>query len=641
VADVAAIFGPGGALADTLPAFTPREAQLEMAQAVQKAIAESGCLVAEAGTGTGKTLAYLVPALLSGRKTIVSTATRNLQDQLFRKDLPLVRKALGLGFRAVLLKGRANYLCPYRLDNATGFKAEHGEQDVAALEAIRRWAANTVSGDIAEAAGVPESSPVWPLATSTVDNCLGQECPKLSDCFLLKARREAQEADVVVINHYLLWADWTLRNDGFGEILPEAGVIVVDEAHQFLESAAQFLGLSLTSRQLADLSHDIAVERFKDAKDVPALLDEADALAQLAADLRLVLGEESRRDAWQSVAGDPAVAEVLESLKRRLAHLAENLKPLAVRGKGLESCLKRSVELGGKLDAFLTEESPNTVRWFETRKRGFALNRTPLQVSEEFRKFRESSQAAWVFASATLTVGGRFDHFLGQFGLSEADCRAWESPFDFRRQSLLYLPQALPDPGSEGYTRAVLRAAVPVLKASRGRAFLLFTSHQALLEAAILLPRALDYPLFVQGTQPKATLLELFRRAGNGILLGTASFWEGVDVQGPALSCVIIDRLPFASPGDPVLAARLDSLRRSGQNPFVTLQLPAAIIALKQGAGRLIRHQDDRGVLMLCDPRVLTRSYGKLFLESLPDMARSRSLGDVQEFFAAEHEAVT
>lgn len=634
--DLQTLFGPEGALARQLAGFRPRRAQQEMALAVAQTLRDSGCLVAEAGTGTGKTLAYLVPAVLSEKKVLVSTATKTLQDQLFRKDIPLVRRALGVPFRAVLLKGRSNYLCPYRLENSLGFKPGHGDREAMALEAIRRWAKTTVSGDIAEAAGVPELSQLWPSVTSTVDNCLGQECPKHSDCFLVKARSAAKEADLVVINHHLLWADWTLRNDGFGEILPEAQAVIVDEAHQFLESAAQFLGLSLSSRQISDLAHDIAVERFKDAADVPGLLDEAERLERLSADFRLVLGEDSRRDAWHAVADDPAVAEVLATLRQQLAELGEVLKLLAIRSKGLESCSKRCADLGGRLDAFLAEDSGETVRWFETRKRGFALNRTPLAIAGEFAKFRQSSKAAWVFASATLTVGGRFSHFTGQFGLSEAECQAWESPFDYRQQSLLYLPAGLPDPGSADYTRAVMRAAVPVLRASQGRAFLLFTSHHALQEAAALLPRALDYPLFVQGSQPKTALLEQFKGAGNGILLGTSSFWEGVDVPGPALSCVIIDKLPFASPSDPVLSARLESMRKSGQNPFAAHQLPAAIIALKQGVGRLIRDQSDRGVLMLCDPRLLSRSYGKLFLDSLPDMPRSTRLRDVEGFFAEE-----
>lgn len=632
--DLHRILGVEGPFARCLPGFRPRQAQAELAQAVKHAIDGRSCLVAEAGTGTGKTLAYLVPAALSGKKVIVSTATKTLQDQLFRKDLPLVRQALAVPFKAVLLKGRANYLCPYRLQNTLGFKAGYGSREAHDLEAIRRWSKITRTGDIAEVIDVPESSLLWPSVTSTGDNCLGQECPRYDDCFLAKARRSAQDADILVINHHLLWADWTLKNDGFGELLPDCEAIVVDEAHQFVESAAQFLGLSISSRQLNGLADDILVERLKNAKDMPRLLEEAELLEQLTAELRQALGEPSRREAWHRVAGDPAVTEKLVELRRHLHDLESILKEAAVRSKGLESCWKRCTELGTRLETFGKDEGSEAVRWFEVYKHSFSLNRTPLAIAGEFARFRKHSQAAWIFASATLTVSGRFDHFVGQLGLAGAECRAWDSPFDYRNRCLLFLPPGLPDPAAEGFTEAVVRAALPVLKASRGRAFMLFTSHQALSAAAALVARHLDYPLFVQGEQPKAVLLEAFKQAGNGILLGTGSFWEGVDVPGPALSCVIIDKLPFASPSDPVLNARLETLRRSGLNPFATYQLPAATIALKQGVGRLIRDQSDRGVLMLCDPRILSRSYGKVFLNSLPDMPRTRSLADVQRFFA-------
>ncbi|WP_347258339.1 ATP-dependent DNA helicase [Methylocaldum sp.] len=636
--DLLSILGAEGPFARCLPGFRPRQGQAEMAQAVKQAIDGKSCLVAEAGTGTGKTLAYLVPAALSGKKVIVSTATKTLQDQLFRKDLPMVRQALAVPFKAVLLKGRANYLCPYRLQNTLGFKAGYGPREAYALEAIRRWSKTTRTGDIAEVVNVPESSVLWSSVTSTGDNCLGQECPQYEDCFLVKARRSAQDADILVINHHLLWADWTLKNDGFGELLPDCEAIVVDEAHQFVESAAQFLGLGISSRQLHGLADDILVERLKNAKDMPQLLEEAELLEQLTAELRQALGDPSRREAWHKVADDSAVTEKLAELRRHLHDLEAILKEAAVRSKGLESCWKRCTDLGVRLETFDKDEGSEAVRWFEVYKHSFSLNRTPLAIAGEFARFRKHSQAAWIFASATLTVSGRFDHFVGQLGLGGADCRAWESPFDYRNRCLLFLPPGLPDPAVDGFTQAVVRAALPVLKASRGRAFMLFTSHQALSEAAALIAQHLDYPLFVQGNQPKAVLLEAFKQAGNGILLGTGSFWEGVDVPGPALSCVIIDKLPFASPSDPVLNARLETLRRNGLNPFATYQLPAATIALKQGVGRLIRDQEDRGVLMLCDPRILSRSYGKVFLNSLPDTPRTRSLADVQRFFSSEFE---
>ncbi len=637
--DLERVFGPEGRLARHLPGYRPRQAQLEMAKAVQQAIEDKSTLIAEAGTGTGKTFAYLIPAILSGKRVIVSTGTKNLQDQLFRKDLPLVRQALAVPFRAALLKGRGNYLCLYRLENALVLRPGHGRVDIAAMENIKRWARHTSGGDIAEVADVPESSPLWPQVTSTVDNCLGQDCPNLADCFLVKARRSAQEAEVLVINHHLLWADWALKTDGFGELLPAADAIVVDEAHQFAETAAQFLGLSIGSRQLNELAGDIVIEQLKDARDQPELAAEAEKLENAVADLRLALGVNDRREAWSAMEEEEGVRKQMDKVCGQLKILAAMLRPAAVRGKGLESCWKRSEELLQRLDDFLGDTRCESVRWFETYKRGFSLNRTPLEIAGEFAKFHKESEAAWIFTSATLSVSRGFEHFSASLGLREAAAHSWESPFDYRNQSLFYLPGDMPDPSDRDYAAAVVKAAIPVLKASRGRAFMLFTSHQALQAAASRLPKEVDFPLFIQGSQSKAALLEAFKQAGNGVLLGTASFWEGVDVRGPALSCVIIDKLPFASPSDPVLNARLETLKRQGRSPFASHQLPAAVIALKQGVGRLIRSSDDRGVLMVCDPRLLSKPYGKVFLNSLPPMKRTRMLERVEEFFRAEQEA--
>ena len=632
------IFGPEGLLAEHLQGFRHRPAQLAMALAVQHAIKTKSSLIAEAGTGTGKTFAYLIPAILSGKQVIVSTGTKNLQDQLFGKDLRLVREALAVPFHAALLKGRSNYLCLYRLENAGGFRTGHSRQDIAAMESIKRWAKYTESGDIAEVAEVSEASPLWPHVTSTLENCLGQECPNLAECHLVKARRNAQDAEIVVINHHLLWADWALKTDGFGELLPEAEVIVVDEAHQFAETAAQFLGLSLGSRSLNELANDIVMEQLKDARDQPELATEAEQLENAVADLRLAFGLDGRRDAWSVVEKEEEVAKQMDRVGRQLTVLGGLLKAASVRGKGLESCWKRSLELNARLGEFLGNTSGNSVRWFETFKRSFTLNCTPLEIAGEFAKFHHNSNAAWVFTSATLSVAQDFEHFSSSLGLAGAAAQSWESPFDYRNQSMLYVPVDMPEPSDRVYTAAVVKAAVPVLQASRGRAFMLFTSHYAMQNAAALLPQEVDFPLFIQGSQPKAALLEAFIQAGNGILLGTASFWEGVDVRGSALSCVIIDKLPFASPGDPVLSARLEAIKKQGHSPFNSYQLPAAVIALKQGAGRLIRSSDDRGILMLCDPRLLSKPYGRVFLNSLPPMKRTRMLNRVEDFFKVEFE---
>jgi ATP-dependent DNA helicase DinG len=630
------LFSPSGRLAEKLPSFRPRASQIEMAKAIADVMQTGGTLIAEAGTGTGKTLAYLVPALLSGKRVIISTATKTLQDQLFMKDLPLVRRALPQPIKTALLKGRGNYLCLYRQRTMLHPRSGHDAREASHLMAINRWAKSTRSGDIAEVKSVPENSALWPSATSTADNCLGQECPQFSDCFLTKARNQAREANIVVINHHLLWADWTLRDGGYGELLPEADVIIVDEAHHFPESATQFLGTTVSSRQLHELANDIEIERLKSAPDDVSLPEEVDRLERLVHDARLALGLDARREPWHQVAGLDAVNESFHAIREQLQFLADALKPLSIRGKGLESCQKRAADLLDRLQSFLSGDTNGYIRWFETRKRGFSISRTPLEIASEFRKFRTVLESAWVFTSATLTVAGDFGHFQRQLGLDEAYCHAWESPFDYRSHCLLYLPSGLPDPRDMAFPRMMLDAVLPVLRASKGRAFMLFTSHMALNHAARVLAEALDYPLFVQGTQPKTTLLDAFKSSGHGILLGTSSFWEGVDVPGPSLSCVIIDKLPFASPTDPILSARLDHLRKAGLNPFTSFQLPAAIIALKQGVGRLIRDHNDRGVLMICDPRIRTKPYGKLFLKSLPDLPQTGSILDVQHFYDRE-----
>ncbi len=640
--EISEILGPDGLLSRSVEGFSWRPQQQEMAQRVAETLERGGVLITEAGTGTGKTFAYLVPALLSGRKVIVSTGTRNLQDQLYHRDLPRVRDALALPTRLALLKGRSNYLCVQRMENALLDGRLGSRTMVDQLHRVQRWSGRTHSGDVAELVSIPEDARIWPLVTSTTENCLGQECPAWSRCHLVEARRRAQEADLVVINHHLLCADFSLREEGFGELLPAADCFIVDEAHQLPEVASSFFGSTVSSRQLLELARDTEVEYRREAGDLEAIPEQAGRLEKAVRDLRLVFGVEERRAPWGEVQGDPRVVAALGTLAETLQGLASRLGQAEGRGKGLDSCLARSRQLVLELDALLQEtaagdgESGQEIRWFETRRQGFRLNRTPLEIAQPFRARMASHPGSWVFTSATLAVGDSFAHFQKQLGLEEAETARWESPFDYPRQALWYVPRGMPDPGSRGYTDAVLEVAVPVLEASRGRAFLLFTSHRALRRAAELMEGRLDYPLLVQGSAPKGELLERFRELGNAVLLATASFWEGVDVRGAALSCVIIDKLPFASPGDPVLQARIDALRKRGGNPFMEFQVPQAAIALKQGAGRLIRDVTDRGVLVMCDPRLLRRGYGHVFLDSMPPMARTRELAAVQRFFAAE-----
>ena len=635
--DVVELLGPAGPLARQIPGFAPRFPQQRMARAVDATLAEGGVLVVEAGTGTGKTFAYLAPALLSGLRVLISTGTRHLQDQLYHQDLPVVRRALKSPVQVALLKGRANYLCRHRLQlvEQEGRLASRGQ--VVELQRIRRWASRTQRGDIAEIADVPESSLLWPRVTSTADNCLGPDCPQIEDCFFAKARLEALAADVLVINHHLFCADLALRETGFAELLPGVEAIIFDEAHQLPDIATHFFGQSLSGRQLTELVRDTEVEQVRDAADFPELRSRAEALATVEAALRQALGAAERRALWREVAEQPAVQEAVSQLTETLDRLREALQEAAPRGKGLESCRRRAEDLRQRLAATTgTERQADAVRWFETRGRGFTLSLTPLDIAPAFRVRLEAQPGAWIFTSATLAVGESFEHFATRLGLPDYAALRLDSPFDFARNTLLYHPPGLPEPTSPQYTAALLEVVLPVLCASRGRAFLLFTSYRALREAEAGLAGRLEYPLLVQGAAPKAALLREFRTLGNAVLLGTASFWEGVDVRGEALSCVIIDRLPFASPGDPVVQARIESLRQRGADPFRDYQLPQAVIALKQGVGRLIRDVSDRGVLMLCDPRLLTKFYGRAFLDSLPPMPRTRRLERVQAFFAGE-----
>lgn len=632
------VLGPDGPLTRRLSGFAPRAPQQAMAAAVANALDENGCLVVEAGTGTGKTFAYLVPALLSGGKVIVSTGTKNLQDQLFHRDLPVVREALGVPLRAALLKGRANYLCAHRLGLAELEGRARSRTQEAELLRIRDWAGRTRSGDIAEVVDVPEDSSVWSAVTSTVENCLGQDCAHLADCHVMKARRAAQEADVVVVNHHLLFADMALKEGGFGELLPGANAFVLDEAHQLPDVASDFFGLSLGGRQLLDLARDAMAEQQREAGDMEDIPKAAERLEQAALDLRQALGPELRRAAWHEVSGKPGVAAACQAVQEGLLALEKALEPAAQRGKGLEVCLRRSQDLLERFARVSQSPAEGEVQWFETYTRSFTLNLTPMEIAEAFRSHMGRYKSAWVFTSATLAVGDSFGHFTDRLGLQEAETLQLESPFDYARNALLYIPTAMPDPNDRAYTAAVVEAALPVIEASRGRAFLLFTSHRALKEAAELLQGRLEYELLIQGSAPRRELLERFRTNGNAVLLGAASFWEGVDVRGSALSCVIIDRLPFASPGDPVLQARIEALRARGGNPFMEHQLPNAVIALKQGVGRLIRDVNDCGVMMLCDPRVFSKPYGRVFLDSLPPMRRTRRLEDAWAFLAAEGE---
>ncbi|MCB1734255.1 MAG: ATP-dependent DNA helicase [Gammaproteobacteria bacterium] len=630
------VLGDDGPFREHIDGFAPRIQQQQMADAVARAIASQGRLICEAGTGVGKTFAYLVPALMSGRKTIVSTGTKNLQDQLFSKDVPLVRNALGSGARTALLKGRSNYLCPQRLE-----LAEEQLESISlrpSLNMIRNWSKRTRRGDVAEITDLPEDSPLWPLVTSTADNCLGTECPKIEDCYVLQARREAQAADLVVINHHLLFADMALKADGFGELLPECDALILDEAHQLAEIAPQFFGQTLSSRQMLDLARDSIAEHYKEAGDMPGILEAADELEKAVRDLRLAFGTGTTRAPWRQIARRQEVVAAMDILGDAIDELHAQLEPAASRGKGLESCFRRAETIKARFKLMKVGAQPDGadgyIHWYETYTRAFSISLTPLDVAPIFAGHVEARPCAWVFTSATLAVGEGFAHFSRQLGLDDAETLHLDSPFDYESNALIYLPPGLPEPNDFRYTEKVIDVVLPLLYANRGRAFLLFTSHRALQQAAELLMRKSEFNLLVQGEAPRDELVRRFRDGGHSVLLGAASFWEGVDVRGDALTLVVIDKLPFASPGDPVLQARIEAMRRNGGNPFMDHQLPNAVIALKQGAGRLIRDVDDHGVLVLCDPRLSGKPYGRVFLDSLPAMPRVREASIALGFLA-------
>jgi len=670
--EVERFFSKQSPLAAEVASFRPRAQQREMALKVAEAIKDNAILVVEAGTGTGKTFAYLVPALLAGGKVIISTGTKNLQDQLFQKDLPMVRDALKAPVSVALLKGRSNYVCHYHLARTESDGQFKSREDIKHLGKIVKYAKVTDNGDKSGLADVPENAMIWMQVTSTRDNCLGQECPNHKECFVLKARTEAMKADIVVVNHHLFFADVMLRDEGVAELLPACNTVIFDEAHQLPETASLFFGETLSTTLLLDLARDTRIETAAAAKDFAALPKACDELDKAARDLRLVFKKEGRMPA-SATEGFKEFAPTLKTLGEKLAQLTGLLEKQAERSEGLENCWQRAQALVQQLKHWMPEQpSPQPspahgrggnssplpqageglgvraddqsadgfVRWLEVFHHSLQLNTTPLSIAEIFKKQIDGNSRAWIFTSATLAVKQNFSHYQGEMGLLEARTACWDSPFDYGEQALLYVPSNLPEPNSEGYTEAVVHAALPLIEASKGRAFLLFTSLRAMQRAYDILVaefdlRGWDYPLMLQGEGSRNELLGRFRDHGNAVLLGSQSFWEGVDVRGEALSLVIIDKLPFAPPDDPVLAARIEHLKKLGHNAFMEYQLPRAIITLKQGAGRLIRDETDRGVLMICDPRIITKHYGRRIWQSLPPFKRTRVETEAVAFFTA------
>ncbi len=618
-----------GPFAKQHESFSPRRAQIEMATRIQAVIADASSLVAESGTGTGKTYAYLVPLLLSEKRAIVSTGTKHLQEQLFLRDIPHVLDTLALSAKVALLKGRSNYLCLHRLQQLRTSSRRLDAKQRSDLETIVMWLPRTKRGDVSEVSDVNETSPLWPQVTSTVDNCIGQNCSFYEDCYVNKARKTAATSDLIVINHHLYFADKALKNDGFGALLPEAQTIVFDEAHQLPDVASNFLGSSFSSWQILELASDVRAAELKEKSSIGDLIPQTAALEKTIADYRLSFGLSERRMAWEDACAEvPALNKKIQHLADLLSDYADVLEKASVKGEALERCYERAQELAGECQSIADqEESLKHVRWIEISRKTFRINDTPLDIGGELSQYFGNQQQARIFTSATLSVDGKFDHFAKNVGLpSDVETQTWESPFDFYEQAVLYVPEGLPAPKDPDFSERFFDATLPIIRAAGGAVFVLFTSfkhmegfHDLLLDEML----EDEFTVLMQGQTTKRELLTEFQTEDNAVLLGTMSFWEGVDVPGDDLRCVIIDKLPFESPFDPVIKARLKAMEEVGENPFMGHQVPRAVITLRQGAGRLIRSARDKGVLMVCDARLRRTHYGRVFLDSLPRMRRT------------------
>ncbi|MBD2792880.1 ATP-dependent DNA helicase [Xenorhabdus szentirmaii] len=625
-------FAKNGVLAKAIPGFKPRDAQREMSSAITLAIEKQQQLVVEAGTGTGKTYAYLVPALRSGKKVIISTGSKALQDQLYSRDLPTIVDALGFKGNLALLKGRSNYLCLERIEQQSMGSSQLEADMLSEIIKLKHWSTHTENGDISTCHDVAEDSPVWPLATSTNDNCLGSDCPNYQDCFVLKARRKAMEADVIVVNHHLFMADIVVKDTGFGELIPQADVVIFDEAHQVPDIASQYFGQQLSSRQLMDLARDIIMAYRTDVRDQAQLQKSADRLTQSAQDFRLLLGESSYRGNLRDALQQQQIQRALIRLDDALELCYDVMKLSLGRSAMLDTAFERATVYRNRLKRIINVTVPNYSYWFECHGRHFLLAFTPLSVSDKFSEIIHEQSGCWVFTSATLSVNEQLNHFTERLGLKKARTLLLPSPFDYQRQMLLCVPRHLPSPNQNGGAKWLARMLKPLIESNQGRCFFLCTSHQMMRSLAEEFRSSMTLPVLVQGETSKSQLLSKFIASGNALLVATGSFWEGVDVRGDALSCVIIDKLPFTAPDDPLLKARIEDCQLKGGDAFHEVQLPDAVISLKQGVGRLIRDIDDYGVVIICDNRLVVRPYGEVFLNSLPPAPRTRDLSKAIKF---------
>ncbi|KMT66547.1 ATP-dependent DNA helicase [Catenovulum maritimum] len=626
------VFSADGALATNIEGYQPRQAQVELATAFAKAIQQKELLVAEAGTGTGKTFAYLIPALLSERKVIISTGTKNLQEQLFHRDLPIVKKALASKAQTALLKGRSNYLCLFRHKQHQNHGYFNDKTILADFKKLSDWAVKTHTGDIAEVTTINEDSKAYPLVTSTIDNCLGKECPDYADCYLVKARKKAAEADLVVINHHLYFADMAVKDTGFGEIVPDSNIVVFDEAHQIPDIACEYFGEKFSTRQLVELAKDIELAYKTEVKDAKQLGKASEMLDASAKQFRLEFPLEAEKGNWLKQAKTNKCDTSLAALNQAMDFAYEVLKQNLSRCKSIDACFERLVIIKTSYTRVNDFSQQDASLWYETTARHASLNLTPLSIADKFSKLREEKNQSWLMTSATLSVNNSFEHYTKLLGLTEYQSLELGSPFNYPEQSVLCIPRYLPEPQDRNVIKVLVETAVKLMTASQGNCFFLFTSYRVMNLVAKSLRTKLDFPILVQGEIPKQKILDKYLAEDNSILLATGSFWEGIDVRGDALKCVMIDKLPFASPDDPLTQARIENCRKKGEDPFNQIQIPQAVITLKQGAGRLIRDVKDKGVLVICDPRVVNRNYGQVFVQSLPNMKRTRDINLACDF---------
>lgn len=627
------IFSVNGELSQSIKGFRPRTEQIEMAHAVGESIQNKSSLIIEAGTGTGKTFAYLAPALVFGKKTIISTGSKNLQDQLFNRDLPAIKKALNFTGKIALLKGRANYLCLERLDQVIAQGVLGDKSVLAELSKVRKWNNSTKTGDFTECIELAEDSPIIPQLTSTAESCLGTDCPNYSECYVASARKKALNADLVVVNHHLFFADMAVKESGFGELIPNAEVIIFDEAHQLPDIASQYFGQSLTSRQLFDLCKDINIVYRTELKDMQQLGTTSDTLLKVVQDFRLLLGNGSNvRGNWRELYTQSAVKKSFELLQEKIDFLAEVIKLALGRSQTLDSIFERVESIKIQLKRLSETNIVGYCYWYEGNGRQFGLHITPLTVADKFGAQLEAKEAAWIFTSATLEVGGTFNHFCQLLGIENATQKILPSPFNYSEQSLLCVPRYLPNTNQTNILSSLGEMLLPVIEANKGRCFVLCTSYSMMRGLAEYFREKSNLSILLQGETSKGKLLEQFIKETHSVLVATSSFWEGVDVRGDALSLVIIDKLPFTAPDEPLLKARIEDCRLQGGDPFNDIQIPEAVITLKQGVGRLIRDVTDRGVVIICDNRLVMRNYGETFLKSLPNSSRTRDLNKVIQF---------